>query len=158
MKRNRTTMLTPVPPTECTRAREAASARLDGELSELELAQLDVHLAGCLDCAEYAVLIEGTTAQLRAAELIQPEEPILLPRLRRRLRVVPAAAAAAVIAGVAASSFALGGALGSHTPQSRPSATTTQTSVSGDSVAQVPLVRPGEMPAAVRISSKVIAV
>ena len=153
-------MLTPVPPTECTRAREAASARLDGELSELELAQLDIHLAGCLDCAEYAVVIEATTAQLRAAELMQPEEPIVLPRLRRRLRVVPVAAAAAVIAGVAASSFALGGALGSHGAQSRHVATTTQTAIprSGSSVAQIPLVRPGEMPAAVRISSKVIAV
>jgi hypothetical protein len=153
-------MLTPVPPTECTRAREAASARLDGELSELELAQLDLHLAGCLDCAEYAGLIAATTARLRVADLVQPEEPILLPHRRRRLRIVPAAAAAAVIAGVAASSFALGGALGSHGPQSRPSATTTQAAVpkSGSSVAQVPLVGPGQMPAAVRISSKVIAV
>ena len=151
-------MLTPVPPTECTRAREAASARLDGELSELELAQLDVHVAGCLDCAKYAALITATTIQLRAADLVQPEEPILVPRLRRRLRIVPAAAAAAVVAAVAASSFALGGALGSHSPQSRPSATTQTQSVSGSSVAQVPLVRPGEMPAAVRISSKVIAV
>ena len=151
-------MLTPVPPTECTRAREAASARLDGELSQLELAQLDMHVAGCLDCAEYAALIAATAAQLRTAELVQPQEPILVPRLRRRLRIMPAAAAAAVIAGVAASSFALGGALGSHGPQSRPSATTTQTLPRGGSVAQVPLVRPGEMPAAVRISSKVIAV
>jgi anti-sigma factor RsiW len=151
-------MLTPVPPTECTRAREAASARLDGELSELEHAQLDIHLAGCLDCAEYAALIEATTIRLRAADLVQPEEPILVPQLRRRLRLVPAAAAAAVIAGVAVSSFALGGALGSHGPQSRPSATTTETLPRGGSVAQVPLVRPGEMPAAVRISSKVIAV
>lgn len=151
-------MLTPVPPTECTRAREAASSRLDGELSELELAQLDMHLAGCLDCAEYAALITSTTAQLRAADLVQPEEPILVPRLRRRLTLVPAAAAAAVIAGVAVSSFALGGALGSHSPQNRPSATTTQTLPRSGSVAQVPLVRPGEMPAAVRISSKVIAV
>ena len=151
-------MLTPVPPTECTRAREAASARLDGELSELELAQLEIHLAGCLDCADYAALIKATTVQLREADLVQPLEPILVPRVRRRLRIVPAAAAAAVIAGVAASSFALGGALGSHGSQSRPSATTSQTVPRGDSVAQVPLVRPGEMPAAVRISSKVIAV
>lgn len=151
-------MLTPVPPTECARAREAASARLDGELSELELAQLDVHVAGCLDCAEYAALITATTIQLRAADLVQPEEPILVPRLRRRLRIVPAAAAAAVVAAVAASSFVLGGAIGSNSPQSRPSATTQSQSVSGSPVAQVPLVRPGEMPAAVRISSKVIAV
>lgn len=151
-------MLTPVPPTECTRAREAASARLDCELSELELAQLDVHLAGCLDCAEYAVLIAATTVQLRAADLVQPGEPILVPRFRRRVRIVPAAAAAAVIAAVAASSFALGGALGSHGPQSRPSATTQTQPASASSVAQIPLVRPGEMPAAVLISSKVIAV
>jgi anti-sigma factor RsiW len=151
-------MLTPVPPTACTRAREAASARLDGELSELERAQLDVHLAGCLDCAEYSARIEATTLQLRAAELSRPEEPILVLRHRRRLRIGPAAAAAAVIAGVAASSFALGGALGSHGPQSRPSATTIQGPVRAGSVAQLPLVGPGEIPAVNRVAGKVIAV
>src|SRR4051812_26937162 len=101
-------MLTPVPPTECTRSREAASARLDGELSEHELAQLDSHLAACAECAEYTVLIAATAGQLRAAELEQPAETIFVAGRRRRLRVIPAAAAAAVVVGVAASSFALG--------------------------------------------------
>ena len=151
-------MLTPVPPTECTRAREAASARLDSELSELELAQLDVHLAGCLDCAEYATLIAATTGRLRAAELIQPEEPILVPRLRRRLRIMPAAAAAAVVAAVAVGSFALGGTLGSHGPQGRPAVTTDQATSTNGSLAQLPIVRSGEVPVETRFTGKVVAV
>lgn len=147
-------MLTPVPPTECARAREAASARLDGELSEHELAQLDVHLAICAECANYAALITATIAQLRAAELVQPAAAIYVPRRARGFRVVPAAAAAAVVVGVAASSFALGGALGSHASQSRPAATTTR----APQVAQLPLVQPGQQPAVVRITSKIVAV
>src|SRR5205085_1401806 len=128
-----------------------------GELSELELAQLDVHLATCAQCAEYAVLIAGATQQLRSAALEQPSEPFFVPGLRRRLRVIPAAAAAAVVVGVAASSFALGGALGSHGPRSQPVATTTAIP-RVSSVAQLPLVRPGQQPAVVRITSKIIAV
>lgn len=151
-------MLTPVPPTECTRAREAASARLDGELSELELVQLDAHLADCPECAEYAVAIEVQTAELRLAEPVQPLEPILVPRLRRRPRLVPAAAAAAVIVGIAASSFALGGALGSHSSPPRRTATTNPMIAQGGSLAQLPLVRPGQLPAVTRITGKIIAV
>lgn len=151
-------MLTPVPPTECMRAREAASARLDGELSEHELVQLDAHLADCADCSEFAAVIEAATGQLRRAEPVQPDEPIVLPRLRRRARIVPAAAAAVVIVGVAASSFALGGALGSHGSPARRTATTIPALSRVGSLAQLPIVRPGQMPAVTRITGKIIAV
>jgi predicted anti-sigma-YlaC factor YlaD len=152
-------MLTPVPPTECSRAREAASARLDGELSELELVQLDAHLGRCAACAEYAQLIATTALELRAAALEQPSEPIAIPRLRRRVRLVPAAAAAAVVAGIAASSFALGGAVGSHASHPRPpAAAAATTNLTVPPTAQLPVIPPQELPAEVYITSRVIAV
>jgi anti-sigma factor RsiW len=153
-------MLTPVPPTECSRAREAASARLDGELSELELLQLDVHLGRCPACAEYAQLIAATALELRAAALEQPAEPILLPSRGRRLRLVPAAAAAAVAAAVAASSFALGGALGSHSHRAAalPPNAAASNPAPVKPTAELPLVDPQEQPAEVYITSRVIAV
>ncbi|HZS23617.1 MAG TPA: zf-HC2 domain-containing protein [Gaiellaceae bacterium] len=153
-------MLTPVPPSSCTRAREAASARLDGELSELELAQLDLHVAGCVACADYARLIETTALQLRAAALEQPAEPIRVAARSRRLRAMPAAAAAVILLGVAGSSFALGGALGSKAPRARPTATapTAKGRPAVGSLAQLPLVQPGEQPSVVWITNKIIAV
>jgi predicted anti-sigma-YlaC factor YlaD len=149
-------MLTPVPPTECSRAREAASARLDGELSELEAVQLDGHLGRCAACAEYAQLIAATAGRLRAAALERPAEPIEIPRLRRRLRLVPAAAAAAVVAAVAASSFVLGSAVGSGSSHGHHAAATTAATY--EEFARLPLVPPGEQPAEVYITNRVIAV
>ena len=66
-------MLTPVPRSDCTAAREAASARLDGELSELEAARLDLHLRGCAECRVYAEGIQAIAAELRAAPLEPPQ-------------------------------------------------------------------------------------
>ena len=100
-------MLTPVPPTDCARAREAASARLDGELSELELAFLDSHLATCAACSAWAADSAGFSSALRAASLEQPlraiEFPLRQPAYRRiaaarRAAAVSAAAAALVVA------------------------------------------------------------
>ena len=48
-------MLTSLPPTDCMRAREAVSARLDGELSELDALRLDAHLSACATCTAFAV-------------------------------------------------------------------------------------------------------
>ena len=111
-------MLTPIPPTECSRARESMSAQLDLELSELDSARLSAHLRDCLGCAAYALEMGAIAARLRAAALDQPGRPIELPR-RQRLRVTARGAAAAV-AVAAGASLALGHALGSSSP--RPSA------------------------------------
>jgi predicted anti-sigma-YlaC factor YlaD len=119
-------MLTLVPPSDCMLARESASARLDGELSELESARLDAHLRGCRDCYAYSAQIGAIAAQMRAAELEQPGR-IVLPRRRRlagaRMQVAVAAAAVAVAAAAAGSSFTLGHALQS-TPNPLAAATT----------------------------------
>lgn len=104
-------MLTPVPPTDCARARESASARLDGELVELQAAQLEAHLRSCPECQVYASGIEALTLELRAAPLVQPATPGFLALRRRRFGVIPAVAAASVIA-VVAGSFAVGDLLG----------------------------------------------
>jgi anti-sigma factor RsiW len=120
-------MLTPVPPSDCTRARESASARLDGELVELEAAQLEAHLRSCPECQAYAAGIEVITLELRAAPPIEPEVPAFTIHRRRRIGLVPAVAAAAVVAVVAGSSFAVGGIVGrqgSHAPPAAPVETT----------------------------------
>jgi anti-sigma factor RsiW len=111
-------MLTPIPPTECSRARESTSAQLDHELSELDSARLSAHLRDCPACTAYALETAAIAARLRTAALEQPGRPIELPQ-RQRLRVTARAAAAAV-AVAAGASLALGHALGSGSP--RPSA------------------------------------
>lgn len=110
-------MLTPVPPTDCMRAREAASLRLDGELSELEELRLDLHLHDCGACRAYAREIAAIAEELRAASLEQPRVAIFTPRPpRSRLRIQSVAAVAAVglVAAAAGTSFAIGRALGTQ--------------------------------------------
>jgi predicted anti-sigma-YlaC factor YlaD len=127
-------MLTPVPPTDCARARESASARLDGELVELQAAQLEAHLRSCPDCRAYAAGIEAITLELRAAPLVEPAAPAFqAQQWRRRIGVIPAVAAAALVVAVAGSSFAVGGIVGragSHVPP----AATTETSATGGAI------------------------
>jgi hypothetical protein len=127
-------MLTPVPPTECMSAREAASARLDGEVSELEAVRLDAHVLACPACRAYTSAIAGVAAELRAAPLERPSvvldvspPGILALRISPRGRV-PVAAAAAVVALVAAVtgiSFAVGSVFGAHAVPRRSAARTT---------------------------------
>lgn len=122
-------MLTPVPPvtpSECVSAGEAASARLDGEVSELDVARLDAHLLACPACRAYAAAIAGVTAEIRAAPL---EWPSLEQRRvdvgispRRRMPVATAAAAALLVAAVTGSSFAVGRVLGAHATPNRTAA------------------------------------
>jgi anti-sigma factor RsiW len=82
------------------------SLRLDDELSQLEGALLDGHLARCPDCATYAAEVTGVTDQLRSAPAQPLAQPIAVRRRRRmpvRLANVSAAAALlAVAAGVGA--------------------------------------------------------
>jgi len=106
-------MLTPVPPTECMSAREAASASLDGELAELDAARLDTHLLGCDECRAFAVAIAGVALEIQSAPLERPSRIDAVPS-RRRLPVVAAAAAAALVAAVTVSSFAVGRVVGAH--------------------------------------------
>lgn len=65
-------MLTPVPTSDCLLAREAASARLDGELSELETARLELHLRDCAACSAYASELDTIAVRLRTAPWSRP--------------------------------------------------------------------------------------
>jgi predicted anti-sigma-YlaC factor YlaD len=85
-------------PRTCERARMWASLQLDGELSDLERALLDAHLARCEACSVYVREVGAATQTLRAAEHERPAHPITVPSRRRLLRPVHVSAAAAVIA------------------------------------------------------------
>lgn len=114
-------MLRLVPPSDCTAAREAVSARLDGELAELEEARLEAHLRDCADCADFAREAGAGAQLLREAALEQPEWRWTVPsRSRRRLGGIAGAAAvaAAAVAAAAAPSFLLGRTLGQQ-PETR---------------------------------------
>ena len=150
-------MLTPVPPTACARARESASARLDGELAELQEAQLEAHLRSCPECQAYAAGIAETTRRLNIAPLAQPVGPIFVPQRHRRTAFVPAAAAAAIVVAVAGSSFAVGGMLGRQGSNVPPPATT-ETSALAGSIDQLvlPMLR-GAPSKTVQVTSRIIA-
>jgi predicted anti-sigma-YlaC factor YlaD len=103
----------------CDRIREWISLELDGELSRIERALVDRHLALCPDCRAFAAEVHAFTGALRTARLEPLERPIALPsRSRVSLRAfqVAAAAAVAVVAvGIASlSSSLLDGRLGSR--------------------------------------------
>jgi len=92
-------------PQICERAREWASLRLDGELSELERALLDAHTRNCAACAEYVAEIGAFTTAIRFAELEQLPRPVALP-LRRSFawatRAFQAGAATAAVLAITA--------------------------------------------------------
>jgi hypothetical protein len=84
----------------CARARFWASLRVDGELSELEGALLDAHLARCADCSGFQAAADGSAGLLRRAPLVAPA-PVELNLRRSPRRVLLGAAAAAVLVGAA---------------------------------------------------------
>jgi predicted anti-sigma-YlaC factor YlaD len=94
-------------------AREAASALLDGELSELEAAQLHVHLRACDECEDHLLETGVFTANLRAAALELPTLPAFTARRRRPAFRLNVAVAAVTILAATGSSFAVGHLLGS---------------------------------------------
>lgn len=91
-----------VPGQLCARARFWASLRVDGELSELEAALLDTHLARCAACREVAAGFAATTERLRREALVPatPVQSLAVRPVRSPRRFLAAAAVvAAVLAG-----------------------------------------------------------
>jgi predicted anti-sigma-YlaC factor YlaD len=101
-------MLTPIPSSECVRAREAASAQVDGELSELEAAQLAAHRRVCAECDEFAAELRGLATVLRLAPLEPAPRRVLVAEAPRPARALPLRAAAVAAVAAAAASFVLG--------------------------------------------------
>jgi predicted anti-sigma-YlaC factor YlaD len=85
----------------CDRAREYASLRLDGELSDFESALLDSHIERCPSCRAFAEDLGGVTERLRTASLAKPLIVLTLPQRRfAALRTMQASAAAAAVVSV----------------------------------------------------------
>ena len=83
----------------CDRARAHLSARLDGELSELEEARLNTHLARCEACCAYEVDVTRVMALVREAPLEPLEFPVSIARRRRTVMRRVEFAAAVMLAG-----------------------------------------------------------
>lgn len=149
-------MLNLVPPSACARARESASARLDGELAELPAAQLEAHLRSCPECRAYAAGIGAITRELRAAPLAQPSGVAFVLQRRRRAGFAPAAAAAAIVVAVAGSSFAIGGVLG-RGGSNVPPPPTTETSAGSIDQLVLPMLRGQQSKRTVQLTSRIIA-
>jgi predicted anti-sigma-YlaC factor YlaD len=97
----------------CDSIRELHSASLDGELSELDDARLQAHLAGCASCRTYAATSQAASRLMRGAPLEHPSFPIVVPGRRlavaRKLQVAAAAAAVAVTIGLSVAVATIGG-------------------------------------------------
>jgi predicted anti-sigma-YlaC factor YlaD len=97
------------------RAREAASRRLDDELSEFESTRLDAHLRRCPECRDLVAQVAAITEELRRAPLETATVTVFAPRRRRAVPALRLQAAAAVLAAAAVvggGSFTLGRVLG----------------------------------------------
>lgn len=68
-----------VRPHGCERARQWASQRLDGELSQIEGARLGRHLARCAACAGFALRVEEVAVAVRSLPLERPSYPVTFP-------------------------------------------------------------------------------
>jgi hypothetical protein len=136
-------MLIPVPPTDCMRAREAVSARLDGELFELDEVRLDQHLDGCAACSSFAADAARTAQILRDAPLVAaPLAPPFVARRRYPVRV-PFAAAAAVllISATSGSLFLVGRFLGASSAGRIPPAVTAPRQPGGLEIGNIAMLR-----------------
>jgi predicted anti-sigma-YlaC factor YlaD len=107
---------------DCERVRAVTSASLDGEVSEVERATADAHLAVCGECRAYAAGLAETSGLLRTAPLEDLSFPIVLPSHRLRLArtmqlgAAAAAVAATVFLGVTVGTSSNGGGLTSLSP------------------------------------------
>jgi predicted anti-sigma-YlaC factor YlaD len=98
------------------RACEAASARLDGELGELDAVRLEQHLQGCAPCRAFAADVAGLGAALRNSALEPAPAGLFVANRRPRRIAAPVAVAAAtlVVAVAAGASFFVGELVGGH--------------------------------------------
>lgn len=142
-------MLTPVPPTDCHRARAAVSLQLDDELSELGSARLAAHLRECPACAAYSQEVSAIAVRLRSAPLEQPGTRVALPARGRRAGLQLAVVAAVLVAAFA-SSLALGHSLRSPNRPAARTATrvTTTPTLEQDVVSQHMLAMERKLPPA----------
>lgn len=131
-------MLRIVPPTDCLQAREAVSARLDGELGELDAARLEQHLAACGECRAFAADADGVARMLRTTALEPAPTGLLAERSRRRIAGPAAVAAATLVVAVAAgASFFMGELIGSRGSAQHGTATATAATVAPGLVAML---------------------
>jgi predicted anti-sigma-YlaC factor YlaD len=102
----------------CDQVRELVSASLDGELSELNAARVQSHLAACAGCRTYAAGAAEASRLLRQTPLEEMTMPIVLPSRRlavaRKLQVAAAAAALAVTVGLSAAVATISSSPRSH--------------------------------------------
>ena len=95
--------------TDCDRMRGVISACLDSEVSEVERATADAHLAACGECRAYAASLAETSRLLRTTPLEELSFPIVLPSRRLRLaRTMQLGAAAAAVAATVLLSVTVG--------------------------------------------------
>ena len=91
---------------DCDQIRELCSASVDGELSELDDARVQSHLAVCPGCREFAASAAQTSRLVRETPLDDLNIRIVMPSRRlaiaRRLQVAAAAAAFVVTVGLTA--------------------------------------------------------
>jgi predicted anti-sigma-YlaC factor YlaD len=111
-----------LPFNDCDRLREHVSASLDGELSQLETAALQAHLAVCASCRTFADSAGATSSLLQATPLEELEFPVVVPGRRlvaaRKLQVAAAAAALVVTVGLSAAVGTLSSTSSSHAVRS----------------------------------------
>jgi predicted anti-sigma-YlaC factor YlaD len=95
---------------DCEQVRGHISAGLDGELSEVESARVELHLGSCAACRGFAGGTRQAADVLRAAPLEDLDFAIVLPSRRVALaRRIPVAAAAAVLAAAVGLGALVGG-------------------------------------------------
>ena len=126
----------------CRRGRELVSLALDGEISELEEASLELHLAACADCRDFRAEITPATALLRMAPYEELERAIdLPPRRALGFRSLQVGAAAAVVAIAAAASMFVS----PFGNSSQPAARVTNAAARVDNLRQLQLIRRPEL-------------
>ena len=104
----------------CERASQWISLDLDGELSQLERAALDRHLAGCARCAETSADVGAFTRLLREAPLVELERPVVVSAPRRaRARAARRAAVGLAFAGISVAAVLGGFVVPASTPAAR---------------------------------------